>query len=143
MPSETFHEDFTRHEEVSAPSDRRFGLIAAGIFTVLAGVPLARGGHPRVWALVVAAVFALTAIASPMLLGPVHRLLQRFGRLVHAIVSPMALAVIFFVGITPFGVLMRLFGHDPLRRCFEPHRDSYWIKRPLAGPAPDTMRNQF
>ena len=143
MPSESFHEDFTRHEEVGTPSDRRFGFIAAGVFTVLGSLPLLWKGHPRFWALGVAVVFALTAIASPMLLGPVHRLLQRVARLVHAIVSPMALAVIFFLGITPFGVLMRLFGHDPLRRNFEPHQGSYWIRRPLAGPAPETMRNQF
>lgn len=143
MKQDTFHEDFARHEEMTPPSDRRFGFVAAGVFILVGYLPLLRGGRPRIWALAVAAAFGLLALAIPTLLGPVHRLLQRFGRLMHGIVSPVALAVMFYAGITPFGTLMRLFGHDPLRRAFDPGADSYWIKRPLGGPAPDTMRNQF
>src|SRR5262245_60726653 len=143
MTSEAFHEDLLRDEEVTPPSDRRFGLVAAAVFTILGSMPLMTGGRPRFWALTAAVVFAISALVAPALLGPVHRLMQRFARLMHGIVSPVVLGLLFFLGITPFGVVMRLFGHDPLRRRFEPDADSYWIKRPSGGPAPQTMRNQF
>jgi saxitoxin biosynthesis operon SxtJ-like protein len=143
MKSETFHEDFARHEEVTPPSDRRFGFAAAGFLTLLGCLPVATGGRPRAWPLVTAAALALVALASPALLGPVHRLMQGFARLMHALVSPVALALLFFAGITPLGLLMRFRGHDPLRRRLEPGLESYWVSRPLGGPAPDTMRNQF
>src|SRR5204863_6556133 len=99
--------------------------------------------RPRVWAFMAAGAFTLVAMAVPVLLGPLHRLMQRFARLMHALVSPVVLAVMFFAGITPMGLLMRLLRRDPLRRRFEPDLDSYWIDRPQGGPPPDTMRNQF
>ena len=143
MKSETFHEDFARHEEVTLPSDRRFGFVAAGFLIFLGCLPAVVGGRPRIWALVGAAAFAVTALVSPMFLGPVHRLMQRLGRLMHTLMSPVVLAVLFFAVITPFGLLMRRLGHDPLRRQFESGLETYWIKRPLGGPAPESMRNQF
>jgi hypothetical protein len=143
MDSSTLHEDFGRQEDVAPPSDRRFGLVAAAVFVFLGCLPWVTRGRPRVWALVVAALFAVIALVMPMLLGPVQRVMQRFARFMHAVMSPVALALLFFMGITPFGALMRLCRHDPLRRGFEPRLDTYWLKRPLGGPAPDTMRNQF
>src|SRR6266446_3062583 len=143
MRTETFHEDFARHEEVTLPSDRRFGLVAAVFLILLGCLPVVVGGRPRMWALVGAVAFSVTALVSPMILGPVHRLMQRLGRLVQMLMSPIALAVLFFVVIAPFGLLMRRLGHDPLCRQFEPGLETYWIKRPLGGPAPESMRNQF
>jgi hypothetical protein len=40
-------------------------------------------------------------------------------------------------------LLMRLFGKDFLRLKRDPQAKSYWIERTPAGPAPDSMKNQF
>jgi len=56
---------------------------------------------------------------------------------------PITVCAIFFLAITPFGVVMRLLGKDPLRRRFEPGTASYWIVRTPPGPPPQSMSNQF
>jgi len=43
----------------------------------------------------------------------------------------------------PTGLIMRLFGKDPLRLRFDAEAKSYWIQREPPGPEPDSMRNQF
>jgi hypothetical protein len=63
--------------------------------------------------------------------------------LLHHIVSPVALALVFYLAIMPTGLVMRLFGKDFLRLKRDPQAKSYWIERTPPGPAPDSMKNQF
>jgi len=88
------------------------------------------------------AVFAV-AMLAPTLLAPLNRLWTRFGLLLHRIVSPVVLGIMFFLVVTPMGLLMRAFGKDPLRLRFEKDLPSYWINRNPPGPAPDTLDHQF
>jgi hypothetical protein len=137
------HEFPAREETVKLPSERSFGLVFAGFFLLLGVLSLWRAGNS--WQLwwPLAALFALAAYAAPRLLAPLNRLWAAFGRLLHAIVSPVILAILFYACITPIGVLMRLAGRDPLRRKFEPAAKSYWIAREPPGPTPETFRHQF
>jgi hypothetical protein len=83
------------------------------------------------------------AVAAPRVLTPLNRLWTRFGLLLHAAISPVILALLFYACIAPIGFLMRLSGNDPLRRHYDTNADSYWIKRHPPGPQPETFRNQF
>ena len=51
--------------------------------------------------------------------------------------------MIFFVFVTPLGLVMRLAGKDFLHRQIDPKAKSYWIRREPPGPPPDSMKNQF
>jgi len=53
------------------------------------------------------------------------------------------LGLIFLTTVVPIGLLMRAFGHDPLRLKREPQAPSYWVQREPPGPAPETMIHQF
>ena len=125
------------------PPERSFGLLFAGVFTVVGLLPLWGSGSPRLWALAVAAGFAALALALPRVLAPVTRAWLAFGDLLHRLVSPVALGVIYFGTVVPTGLLMRLFGKDPLRLRFDPKARSYWIRREPPGPAPESLEKQF
>jgi hypothetical protein len=45
------------------------------------------------------------------------------------LVSHLLLALIYYLVLTPIGLLMRLAGYDPLRRRRDPSASSYWIDR--------------
>jgi len=124
-------------------SERSFGLVFAGMFLLVALWPLVDRAAPRLWAIAVAAAFALCAWLAPRVLAPLNRLWFRFGELLHRIVSPIALGVIFFGVITPYAMVMRLFGRDELLLRKGSARESYWVRREPPGPPPDSFRNQF
>jgi predicted membrane metal-binding protein len=130
---------------VEAPegSDRSFGFVFAAVFAIVTFWPLLRGGHPRWWALAVAAVFLVTALAWPRGLHPLNRIWLAFGRLLHRIVSPVVMGAIFFAVITPVGFFMRLAGKDGLGLARRADLSSYWIARTPASPASETMKRQF
>ena len=137
------HEDLNRDQHVEGSSDRAFGLVFAVVFLVIAGWPLFHGEAIRWWSAGVAAMFALVALVKPALLAGLNRLWMKLGILLGKVVSPIALGILFYVVITPIGVMIRLTGKDPLRLKFEPDADSYWIPREPPGPPPGSMTQQF
>jgi hypothetical protein len=137
------HEDLTREQYVEGSSDRSFGLVIAAVLLLVALGPLRHGHTPRWWALAVAVVFALVALAKPALLARLNRLWMKLGILLGKVVSPIALGILFYGVLTPLAVVVRLTGKDPLRLKLDPAADSYWILRKPPGPPPDSMTNQF
>jgi hypothetical protein len=124
-------------------SDRSFGFVFAAMFTLVGCWPLLHWDAPRWWALGLAVAFALLAAVSPAILRPLNRAWLALGRLLHRVVSPLVMGVIYFLCVTPIGWIMRLLGKDVL--SLERRRDatSYWIVRTPAPPEATTMKNQF
>jgi predicted membrane metal-binding protein len=137
------HEDFSRQEEIKPSSDRSFGLVVATFFLIVGFWPLVRAQPIRWWALGVAAVFALLALLWTAALAPLNRLWVKLGALLYKVVSPVVMALLFYVTVTPIALLMRLLGKDPLRLRRDPDAASYWIDRTPPGPSPESMKNQF
>lgn len=137
------HEVQQRAEVAKASSNRNFGLVFAGFYALLGLLGFWRGtGRGPIW-LGLALAALLLALTAPKALAPFNWAWTKFGLLLHAIVSPVMLGLIFYVCIVPVGFLMRLSGRDPLRRKYDIAADSYWIARDPPGPQPETFRNQF
>jgi hypothetical protein len=137
------HESFERHAPVQGSSDRTLGLVFAAVFVIVGVLPLVLGGSVRLWSLAVAGVFLAIALAAPALLGPLNRLWTRFGLLLHKIVSPIVLGIMFFLVVTPIGLVMRALGKDLLRLRFDAAARSYWLDRTPPGPPPESLSDQF
>ena len=139
-----FHEDFSREEVVAGSSNRSFGLVVGVFLGCVAAVKFWHGqrGAGLAWAIPASILFSL-AVLKPALLMPLNRLWFRLGVLLHRVMNPLLMALIFYLVILPIGLLMRIFQQDPLRLKCDSHAATYWIERRPPGPAPDTMRNQF
>jgi saxitoxin biosynthesis operon SxtJ-like protein len=137
------HEDFSRTQPVKGSSNRAFGAVFTAVFLIVALWPLASGHSPRGWALAVSGLLLLITVATPSWLTVPNRLWMKFGLLLHRVISPVVLAILFYVVVTPMGLIMRAFGKDPLRLKREGSDPSYWIKREPPGPQPDSMSDQF
>ncbi len=135
------------HKPAAAPvktaSNREFGWVFTAFFTIVGFWPLLDSAAPRTWALLVAALFALTAWLLPAVLAPLNRLWTRLGALMHKIVNPVVLGLIYVLTIVPIGLIFKLLGKDPLRLKRDPNASSYWIKRQPPGPAADSLPRQF
>ena len=138
-----FHEDFGRVKRDTRSSNRATGLVFAAVFAIIALWPLWKSGAVREWALIAAAAIAIVALAIPRALGSLSRAWHGLGLVMHRVMNPLVMGLLFYLTVTPTGLLMRLFGKDPLRLRFDPEAKSYWIERRPPGPAPETMRYQF
>lgn len=127
------------------PSGTQLAVFAAA-WTAMAGLlawKLGRHGHDSL------AWVAAGAAAAVPVAGGINRGWLRAVYLGAAyatyplgfVLSYLILAVAFAGVITPVGLLLRLFGRDPLRRRFERSRVSYWQPRP-APPPPESYFRQ-
>jgi hypothetical protein len=138
------HEHTPRHTTPNQrSSDRSFGFVFATFFLIVGILPLLHGRDLRLWALGLALAFLLLSLTIPHVLAPANRAWTKFGLLLHGIVSPIALGILFFGVVTPTGFIMRLLGNDPLRLRFDQSTTSYWIARTPPGPDADSLKNQF
>ncbi len=137
------HETFRERDAVKGSSNRSFGIVFTVVFAVIGLIPVIGGAVPRWWAVAIAVAFLLAAFAAPNSLAPINRLWMRFGLLLHRIVNPLIMAILFFLVVTPIALLMRLCGKRPLHLETEPDAPTYWISRDPPGPSPETMKLQF
>jgi|SRR3954469_8437827 hypothetical protein len=142
-PDQSTHESFSRDEEIVVGSDRTFGLVMAGAFAVVSALNVWHAGRIWPWTATLASIFVVAALLRPALLNPLNRIWMKFGLLLHKIVNPVIMALLFYGTVLPTGLIARAMGKDLLRLKREPDAASYWIVRAPPGPAPDTMKDQF
>ncbi|MFN2397237.1 MAG: SxtJ family membrane protein [Gemmatimonadaceae bacterium] len=106
---------------------RRFALTVGIAFLALAAISRWRGHDVVPWVLAgVGAGLALAGIVIPGLLGPVYRGWMAFGLLLSKVTTPIFMSLLYFVAITPLGLVMRVFGRNPLNSTA--HKKSFWVQ---------------
>lgn len=135
--------DNTSHFEVERGSERSFGIVFALVFSLISVFPLFFDGTLIYWALALAIVFALTTWLYPRVLKPLNFLWFKLGMLLGMIIAPLVMMLIYFLVVTPTGLLMRLFRKDLLRMKKDPQQNSYWINRAVDDDQISSMKNQF
>jgi hypothetical protein len=135
--------DYKYITKTKDPSNLHFGVVFTFLFLIIALYPLLVGGSIRLWSLFISGIFLLLAFTAPKVLTPANRIWMKFGELIHFIVSPVALAVIFYGSILPTGLILRVFRKDLMRLRLDSKTDTYWIKRDPPGPSGESFNNQF
>ena len=135
--------DLQGNTEVKMGSERGFGIVFAIVFLIIALFPLLGDGGVRLWSVGVAAVFGGLAFLAPKVLTPLNRLWFKFGMLLSRIVSPIVMGILFFVTVTPTGLIMRARGKDLLRQKMDPDAKSYWIEVDPNAATQTSMKKQF
>jgi hypothetical protein len=130
-------------DETKPGSERNFGLVMAAAATLFGCLPLLRGAQPHWTLLGVAAAFAGLSLSAPRVLFPLNYAWFRLGLLLHRVMSPAVIGAVFFLCVTPIGLLLRMFGKDVLSLRRRADLPSYWIVRDPPGPEAGTMTNQF
>lgn len=140
------HAEHQEHHEIETSSDRSFGLTVGGILALIEAYRLWSHGTLDTLGIVLLAVagpLLLLGLIYPKALAPLNKAWIKVGFLMFKIVNPIIMLGVYILTIVPIGLLLRLFGKDPLRLKLEPESKSYWIERDPVGPSPESMKNQF
>jgi hypothetical protein len=102
---------------------RQFGLVLAVVIAVLWW--LFSPEWSTTWLFASMSVITVSALLVPRTMAPFHWLLSKLGHAISRVVTPLLLALLYFLIITPLGIMLRLWGHDPLRRSLDHDAESY------------------
>ena len=126
-------------DEIKISSNRSFGIVFFIVFLLIALYPLLKDNDLRIWSLVISFIFLILGLINSKILTPLNRLWFKFGLLLGKFISPLIMGIIFFVVVTPIGIIMRLLKKDLLNLKYN-KKKTYWIEK--NGPK-SKMKNQF
>ena len=125
---------------VKISSNRSFGLLFFIVFLAISLWPLKSQEDLRLWAFIIALIFFVLGILNSKFLTPLNKLWHKFGIFLGSIISPFVMGVVFFMVVTPIGLIMRFLGKDLLRINKSKFVSTYWISREKQN---STMKKQF
>ena len=125
---------------VKISSNRSFGLLFFIVFLAISLWPLKSQEDLRLWAFILALIFFVLGILNSKFLTPLNKLWMKFGIFLGSIISPFVMGVVFFMVVTPVGLIMRFLGKDLLRIKKSKFVSTYWISREKQS---NTMKRQF
>ncbi len=126
-------------DDIQKGSNRSFGIVFFVVFFLIALYPLTNNEEIRSWSVIVSLIFLVLGLLNSKILSPLNKLWFRFGIFLGKIISPLIMGMIFFLVVTPIGLIMKLFGKDILNLKYNKNK-SYWIEK--NGPK-SKMKNQF
>ena len=126
-------------DKVNIGSNRSFGIVFFIFFLIIGTYPIFFHGELRIWLLIVSIIFLLLGIINSRFLTPLNLLWFKFGMLLGRIVSPIVMGLVFFLVVTPTGMIMRILNKDPLK-LKKKNIKTYWIER---SSIKSDMKNQF
>ncbi|MEA2870691.1 MAG: hypothetical protein QOH67_667 [Hyphomicrobiales bacterium] len=139
------HEEFSREHAVEAASNKRFGLVVGAILLAFGCIRAYLHGEIGWFAAVlggVGLVLILAALVKPDVLEPANRGWNKLGLMLHKVTNPIFLGGMYAIAIVPTGLLMRVFGVDPMGLRRE-RKDTYWIARGKTGSTAQSLEKPF
>lgn len=125
--------------KIKKSSNKSFGIVFFIVFVVISIFPLFNNGEIRIWAIILSIVFLILGLSNSSILTPLNKLWFKFGILLGSFVSPIVMGLVFFLVVTPTGIIMRIFGKN-LLNLKRNNKKSYWIKKK---ELISKMKNQF
>ena len=129
-----------KNSKIKISSNRSFGLVFFGFFLIVSFWPLLHENEIRIWSLITSLIFLILGILNSSLLTPFNLLWFKFGIFLGSIVAPIVMLIVFFLIVTPTGILLKIFKKDLLNLKYDKKKETYWLNRdkPVG-----TMKRQF
>ena len=115
--------------QIKISSNRNFGLVFFIVFMIVSLWPLTYGEPIRILLVIISMVFLILGLMNSKLLTPLNKLWFKFGMILGAIVAPIVMGLIFFLVVTPIGLIMRIMGKDLLNKKYDKKKNTYWINK--------------
>ena len=129
-----------KNSKIKISSNRSFGLVFFAFFLIVSFWPLLHENEIRIWSLITSLIFLILGILNSSLLTPFNLLWFKFGIFLGSIVAPIVMLIVFFLIVTPTGILLKIFKKDLLNLKYDKKKETYWLNRdkPVG-----TMKRQF
>ena len=128
-----------KNSKIKVGSNKSFGIVFFVVFLIISIWPLLDGNEIRYWSLIISVVFLVLGILNSKILTPLNKIWFKIGILLGNIISPMTMGIIFFLVVTPTGLIMKILGKD-LLNLKKNTKNSYWIEKRNQN---SRMKNQF
>jgi hypothetical protein len=122
---------------------RQFGIALGVVLGIWGGLLLMREKSYYYYFLIFSFTFLLLGLTLPQLLKPIQRTWMSLAIIIGWVVTRLILSALFYLVVTPIGILARIAGKSFLDTKFDRTRESYWIPRSPAEFDKESYERQF
>ena len=126
-------------QKIKLPSNKNFGIVFSVVFLIISLWPLLNQNDIRIWSLIISGIFLILGLINSKLLLPLNKIWFKFGILLGNFIAPIVMGIVYFMVVTPTGLIMRLLGKD-LLNLKKNNKDTYWIEKDNSN---NDLKNQF
>ena len=127
-------------DDIKIGSNKSFGIVFFILFLLVSLYPLTINESIRYWSLIISVIFLILGLLNSNLLTPLNKIWFRFGILLGKLISPFIMVLIFFLVVTPIGLIMKIIKKDLLNLKVRKDKETYWIEKT---EPKSKMKNQF
>ena len=128
-----------KYNKIKISSNRSFGTVFFIVFFIISVWPILNDENIRIWSLVIFVIFLGVGLINSSLLTPLNKIWFKFGIFLGNFISPIVMAIVFFLVLLPTGIIMRILRKDILNLKYS-SKSTYWIEKQKYK---STMKNQF
>ena len=128
-----------KHKNIKISSNRSFGFVFFIVFFVISLWPILSENEIRIWSLILSVIFLILGILNSKILTPLNKVWFRFGIFLGNFIAPIVMGIVFFLVVTPTGILAKLFKKD-LINLKKNNDKTYWVEKK---ETISNMKNQF
>tara|TARA_B100001750_G_scaffold220089_1_gene207514 strand:+ start:183 stop:581 length:399 start_codon:yes stop_codon:yes gene_type:complete len=129
-----------KSRKIKISSNKNFGIVFFIFFIIVSVWLFFKNGEFIIWPIIVAVVFLILGLTNSKLLTPLNKAWNQFGILLGNFIAPIVMGIIFFLVVTPTGLVVRVMGKDLLRLKKNKDKKTYWIHK---DDYKTSMKNQF
>ena len=126
-------------QKIKLPSNKNFGIVFFIVFLIISLWPLLSQNEIRIWSLIVSCIFLILGIFNSKLLLPLNKIWFKFGIFLGNFIAPIVMGIVYFMVVTPTGLIMKMLGKD-LLNLKKNNKSSYWIEKDNSN---NNLKNQF
>ncbi len=109
-------------------SSKSFGYLFFGIFLALAVWVYVKNQNLNYWLIGTSTIFLVLTLIKSKILDVLNDLWIKFGELLGKIIAPIVMSIVFFLIVTPIGLILKIVKKDLLKLKFNNDK-SYWIEK--------------
>ena len=109
-------------------SSKSFGYLFFGIFLALAVWVYVKNQNLNFWLIGTSLVFLVLTLIKSKILDVLNDLWIKFGELLGKIIAPIVMSIVFFLIVTPIGLVLKIVKKDLLKLKFNNDK-SYWVEK--------------
>ena len=126
-------------EKIKLPSNRNFGIVFSIVFLIIAIWPILNQNEIRIWSIIISLIFLILGLINSKFLSPLNKVWFKFGLILGSLIAPIVMGIVFFLVVTPTGLIMKALGKD-LLELKRNKNNTYWLEKDNSN---NNLKNQF
>ena len=126
-------------EKIKLPSNRNFGIVFSIVFLIIATWPILNQNEIRIWSIIISLIFLILGLINSKFLSPLNKAWFKFGLILGSLIAPIVMGIVFFLVVTPTGLIMKALGKD-LLGLKRNKNNTYWLEKDNSN---NNLKNQF